>query len=103
MGKSIALTFHDDPGHAWLEVPRSMMEDYDVTPSCFSYVTQDGETFYLEEDCDAGLVIRPLQAAGFTVEFNAVYHGDFPGRKRGVLNGQRIWSVGDRPRTPIRA
>jgi hypothetical protein len=47
------FTFHTDPGHGWLEVPRKMLTelgiDKDITP--FSY--QSGDHVYLEEDCDA--------------------------------------------------
>jgi len=43
-------TFFNDPGHGWLEVPRSELPP-GFTPSEYSY--QRGDLVYLEEDCDA--------------------------------------------------
>ncbi|MBE9599877.1 hypothetical protein [Pedobacter sp. MC2016-24] len=49
------LTFHEDACHAWIEVPVRALEIlnilHKITP--FSYLSDDGTTAYLEEDCDA--------------------------------------------------
>ncbi len=47
--------FINDPGHAWLEVPRVELEALQIIPSSYSY--QHGDKVYLEEDCDASLFI----------------------------------------------
>jgi hypothetical protein len=63
-----------DPGHGWLVVP---MEDVH-TAGCaeqitaYSYQSRDGQTAYLEEDCDAGTFI---DATGIEYE-----PGIFPSR-----------------------
>ncbi len=59
----MTFKFHEDPGHGWLEVPKS--ESYAIgiaaaQYSRFSY--REGDTFYLEEDCDAPRFIRAWQA-----------------------------------------
>ena len=60
----ITLTLHTDPGHGWLEVPgfllRALASEDEVSAS--SYYDKKADTFYLEEDCDAALVARPLRA-----------------------------------------
>lgn len=45
------LTFHIDPEHGWLEVPVALVRQSGIEVSSYSY--QDGDTAYLEEDCDA--------------------------------------------------
>jgi hypothetical protein len=60
----VTLTFHCDPAHGWLQVPRAMLHGVGLLPQCFSrysYQSLDGAVFYLEEDCD---VLRFLRAYG---------------------------------------
>lgn len=47
-------TFHQDPGHGWLEVPRAELQALGIAHriSGYSYESRDGATVYLEEDCD---------------------------------------------------
>ncbi len=65
------FTFHDDPGHAWLEVTIADLEDVGLKPddfSTFSYLRSflkpptSATEMYLEEDCDAGKFIRAFEA-----------------------------------------
>ena len=62
------LTCYNDPGHAWLRVNRSiakrLMGDSFNRISSYSY--QFNEYIYLEEDCDAGLLIEALKAQGIS-------------------------------------
>lgn len=48
--------FYSDPGHAWMKVPRKLVEKLGVEVSSYSY--QRGDDLYLEEDCDAGAFIK---------------------------------------------
>lgn len=52
--------FHTDPGHGWLEVPFAMVYLLGIGHKLtrYSYMKRDCQTFYLEEDCDAGRFIR---------------------------------------------
>ena len=44
-----------DPGHGWLEVPWFHLKRLGLNPTDFTqYSYRKGNTFYLEEDCDAG-------------------------------------------------
>ena len=50
--RPLSLTFHEDAGHGWLEVPEELFLKYaNFVPSGYSYY-KDGK-LYLEEDCDA--------------------------------------------------
>ena len=56
-----AFTYHQDPGHGWLEVPAVDIAANGLTEAAFSrysYVERDrlgGAVYYLEEDCDLPL------------------------------------------------
>lgn len=54
------FTFHTDPGHGWLEVPRSLLDVLGIAAQVSPYSYIDGPRAYLEEDCDAGLLLRAL-------------------------------------------
>jgi hypothetical protein len=60
------LTYYNDPGHGWVKIERSIAQDLMGESfnriSSFSY--QNGNYIYLEEDCDAGLLIRSLKDRG---------------------------------------
>jgi len=56
-----AFTYHQDPGHGWLEVPAVDLAANGLTEAAFSrysYVDwdkMDGPVYFLEEDCDLPL------------------------------------------------
>lgn len=58
----LTLDYIQDPGHGWVSAPLEQVRALDVTPTPYSY--QDGETVYLEEDCDAPAYLRALTKAG---------------------------------------
>jgi len=60
------FAFHTDPGHGWLEVDWTDLKAVDLNPTDFSRCSyRRGNTFYLEEDCDA---------PKFAAAFEAKYH-----------------------------
>tara|TARA_R100001129_G_scaffold181928_1_gene161845 strand:- start:162 stop:422 length:261 start_codon:yes stop_codon:yes gene_type:complete len=64
------FTFHTDEGHGWMEVSLSMVKDLGLQTeiSSFSYI--NGQTVYLEEDCDAFQFIRAFKLKhGYQPEF----------------------------------
>ena len=67
----LVMTFHTDPGHGWLEVNRGLMDALEVTPSGYSY--QDAVNVYLEEDCDAALLIDALKRRGISYKVKEMY------------------------------
>jgi len=70
----MSIRWHVDGGHAWLAVPTELLIKHGIADqvSSYSYVSPDGETVYLEEDCDAP---RFFQASGLRdVHFPATYY-----------------------------
>jgi hypothetical protein len=59
----IRATFHTDPGHGWLEVPRNLVRRLGVKVSSYSYVR--GSSAYLEEDSDAPKFLSAAKANGY--------------------------------------
>ena len=66
---SVELIFHSDPGHGWLEAPVELVRATHVSGviSGYSYRSRDNKTVYLEEDCDAGLLLEALKRKGVVV------------------------------------
>ena len=71
--------FFNDPGHAWLQVPKAECKRLGVKPTDYSY--QDRDNYYLEEDCDAGLWIEAKKAAGESFSIRDVYQENTPIRR----------------------
>ena len=59
-------TFYDDPGHAWLEVPKQDIRTLRVSVTPWSYMC--GPLAYLEEDCDAPAFLRAARDAGWMID-----------------------------------
>ena len=51
---SKVYTFHNDPGHGWLEVDRAEIDALGIAQTISRYSYQNGTKVYLEEDSDAG-------------------------------------------------
>lgn len=69
MTDTLHLPYIQDPGHGWIEISRRQARqllgaDF-ARISPFSY--QRGALLYLEEDCDAALLIQACQRAGLTL------------------------------------
>lgn len=60
------FTYYNDPGHGWIEVDWTVLKWLGLNPSDFSangqYVQRKGNTFYLEEDCDAPRFLDAYEA-----------------------------------------
>lgn len=64
---------HTDPGHGWLEVPVSHLQELGLQMADFTrYSYRKGDVVYLEEDCDLAL---------FWVRYEA-QHGRSPNTRR---------------------
>lgn len=61
------LTFHSDPGHGWLQAPRALVDQMGIQDEISSCSYQRADQVYLEEDCDAGLLMEALKAEGIAV------------------------------------
>lgn len=57
------FTFHSDPAHGWLEVLWTDLKNVNLNPTDFSrYSYRRGNTFFLEEDCDATKFVEAYEA-----------------------------------------
>jgi len=65
-------TFHNDPGHGWLEVGRDELAMLHIDDQISSYSYQTGDKVYLEEDCDASVFINALENLGVKFTFTSV-------------------------------
>lgn len=72
----IKLTHYYDAGHGWIPVKRDFLKRLGVHHRVSSYSYQKGATVYLEEDCDASLLIAELNKLGVKFQINHICHGD---------------------------
>lgn len=72
------FTFHTDPGHGWLEVSKQDLNEFYLTDkiSSFSYISDDKNTIYLEEDCDASLFISEYRKKYGDIKYTEEYSED---------------------------
>lgn len=67
-----------DPGHGWLEVPRSQIVGLGIEKDISRYSYQRGHVVYLEEDCDMPKFITAMESHGVTVKTIDVYQENTP-------------------------
>lgn len=56
--------FYTDPGHGWLDVPRSLLHELGIAERVSNYSYQRGKSVFLEEDCDYSLFRKAMMDAG---------------------------------------
>jgi hypothetical protein len=68
MKKTMTFQWTSDPGHAWLKVKESLIDQLGIASkiSCYSYRDGQGEA-YLEEDLDAEVFLSELRKHGVKV------------------------------------
>lgn len=62
------VTYHQDPGHGWLEVPIDTLRELGILSGMTEFSFRRGDTAYLEEDCDAGVFMVKAKEAGIHVD-----------------------------------
>lgn len=67
---------HIDAGHAWLEIAYAHLEQLGIAADISPYSYRDGDTVYLEEDCDEPLFLDAAMAAGWDIRFETVEYAD---------------------------
>ncbi len=58
----------NDPGHAWLKVPRKLIVSLGIQNKITGYSYQRTDKVYLECDCDFGMFVDAMKDVGKTVE-----------------------------------
>ena len=62
-----------DPGHSWFKVSRALLKRLDIEDKISSYSYQRKDMAYLEEDCDADILLTALEAKGLEYKIKE-YH-----------------------------
>lgn len=72
------FTFHEDPGHGWLAVPRTLIDRLNIAEAISPCSHQDGHGMvYLEEDRDETIFLEAADRARLSYDFDERVHGDF--------------------------
>lgn len=66
--KKITLKFLSDPGHGWLSVTHELIRKLGVADKISGYSYMTNTRAYLEEDCDAGIVLDALKEADYEIK-----------------------------------
>lgn len=56
----LSFDFINDPGHGWLKVPFDLIKKFGLQMFISNFSYQNGNDVYLEEDCDANLLLKAL-------------------------------------------
>ena len=67
MNRTITKTFHQDPGHGWIEVTMNEIRVLRIEDKISAYSYRRGDTVFLEEDCDAQKFITAASEIGVSV------------------------------------
>ena len=72
------LTHFDTGSHGYVSVPKSLIKKLGINPNDISgYSGMNFTSVFLEEDCDASLVISKMEEAGMTVRLKTTYKPNF--------------------------
>jgi hypothetical protein len=63
------LQVYTDPQHGWVKVKRTLLDKLEIADKISRCSYQRGDFVYLEEDCDAGLLINALKVRGIEYSF----------------------------------
>ena len=76
--RTLTLTFHEDAGHGWLEVPIEFIKELGVEKDITPYSMMRRGKAYLEEDMDAGTFLDAAKKAGYSVNIKRKYTDHSP-------------------------
>ena len=69
----LKLMYHQDGGHGWIEVPKFIATWLELNGKISDYSYEDNESYFLEEDCDAGVLLNSIPD-GITLECENIYY-----------------------------
>ena len=69
MSKSIDVIYYSTPRHGYIQVNGDDLRDLKISQSLshYSYYNEDDDIFFLEEDCDASLLMKRCELDSVTV------------------------------------
>jgi len=62
IANKLVFNFHSDPSHGWLAVKKTLVRELGIVDQISAYSYMQGQSVYLEEDCDAGIFINAFEA-----------------------------------------
>ena len=68
------FTYYQDPGHGWLQVPRSLLHDLGIAEDISECSRQRLDDVFLEEDSDLLRFTRAMGAMGREFKVFEVHH-----------------------------
>lgn len=74
---ALTLPYHQDPGHGWIAIPRSLArrllgpDFHRISP--FSYQQASTGLLFLEEDCDAALLLAACRRQAIALTLTDVH------------------------------
>jgi hypothetical protein len=63
------FTLYSDPAHGWVKVSKTLLKTLGIDEKISNFSYQRGEFAYLEEDCDASLLVDALEKRGVNPKF----------------------------------
>lgn len=69
--------FYCDPGHGWLAVKRTLLDELGIAHLISPYSYAKGGTVYLEEDCDASVFFKAYKDLHGSEPEYIVVHYDY--------------------------
>ena len=78
MSKTHEFVMITDPAHGWMATNMDMLRKYGVEGLISSHSYRDGNDVYLEEDCDARILLNAIEAHGDIAAFHTDKHTNDP-------------------------
>ena len=72
------LRYISDPGHGWLEVPKTLLVELAIQDKITPYSYENGRMAYLEEDCDMATFMQACYANKQLISIEDVYQARTP-------------------------
>ena len=65
----LKFKYYTDAGHGWFAVKHKLLEALGIKDKISHYSYTNGQTAYLEEDCDATLLFNALKSKGLSFSY----------------------------------
>jgi hypothetical protein len=72
------LRYIQDPGHGWLEVPKTQLAELGIADRITQYSYVRGQLAYLEEDLDMYTFMQAAREQGLDITLTEVYQEHTP-------------------------
>ena len=69
----LTLKYYSDPGHGWIKVDHLLIQSLGLSDKITTYSYQRKDSVYLEEDCDAELLLNALDINGIKYKLIRLY------------------------------